>query len=163
MAIAQTYTVERQVLVAAPPERIFAEIADLRRWQGWSPWEGLDPALDRTYSGPGSGEGAAYAWSGNRKAGKGSMRVARAEAPRVVSIDIAFEKPFPNTSTSTFTLTPEDDDGGAPATRVTWTMVGPRPLVMRLLGPALSMDKIVGKDFERGLQQLRAVSEAPPA
>lgn len=163
MATAKTYTVERQVLVAALPERIFPEIADLRRWQRWSPWEGLDPALERTYSGPGSGVGAAYAWSGDREAGRGSMRVARAEAPRVVSIDIAFEKPFPNTSTSTFTLTPEDGDGGSPATRVTWTMVGPRPLVMRLLGPVMSMDKVVGKDFERGLQQLRSVAEAPSA
>lgn len=157
MASSTTYTVERRTVVAAPPERIRAEIDDLRRWQAWSPFEGLDPDLERTYSGPASGPGSAYAWSGNRKAGRGHMEV-KTSTPEAVSIDLAFEKPFPSTSTSTFTLLPA---GGS--TTVVWSMVGPRPLVLRLLSPVMSMDKIVGKDFERGLAQLKAVAEAPPA
>ena len=157
VASPKTYTVERRTVVAAPPERIRPEIDDLRRWQGWSPFEGLDPDLQRTYSGPASGPGAAYAWSGNKKAGRGRMEV-RSSTPEAVAIDIVFEKPFPSTSTSTFSLLPS---GGS--TEVVWSMVGPRPLVLRLLGPVISMDKIVGKDFERGLAQLKARTEAAPA
>ncbi|MBF5081960.1 SRPBCC family protein [Quadrisphaera sp. INWT6] len=157
MASEKTYTVERRTVVAAPPERIRAEIDDLRRWQGWSPWEGLDADLQRTYTGPPSGPGAAYAWSGNKKAGRGRMEV-RSSTPEAVAIDIVFEKPFPSTSTSTFSLLPS---GGS--TELVWSMVGPRPLVLRLLGPVISMDKIVGKDFERGLAQLKARAEAAPA
>jgi len=157
VASSKTYTVERRTVVDAPPECIRSELDDLRRWQGWSPWEGLDPDLQRTYTGPASGPGAAYAWSGNAKAGRGRMEVV-SSTPEAVSIDIVFEKPFPSTSTSTFSLLPS---GGS--TEVVWSMVGPRPLVMRLLGAVISMEKIVGKDFERGLAQLKARAEAPAA
>jgi len=157
VASPKTYTVERRTVVGAPPERVRSELDDLRRWQGWSPWEGLDPDLQRTYTGPASGPGAAYAWSGSAKAGRGRMEVV-SSTPEAVSIDIVFEKPFPSTSTSTFSLIPS---GGS--TEVVWAMVGPRPLVMRLLGAVISMEKIVGKDFERGLAQLKARAEAPAA
>lgn len=157
VASPKTYTVERRTVVDAPPERVRSELDDLRRWQGWSPWEGLDPDLQRTYTGPASGPGAAYAWSGNAKAGRGHMEVV-SSTPEAVSIGIVFEKPFPSTSTSTFSLLPS---GGS--TEVVWSMVGPRPLVMRLLGAVISMEKIVGKDFERGLVQLKARAEAPAA
>ncbi len=158
MPTAKTYTVERRTDVGAPAERVRAELEDLHRWRAWSPWEGLDPALSRTYTGPESGPGAAYAWSGNRRAGRGRMEVLES-TPAAVSIAIAFEKPFPSTSTSTFVLEPQGADGAT--TRVTWRMTGPRPLLLRVLGPVLTMDTIVGKDFEKGLAQLRAVAEAP--
>jgi hypothetical protein len=157
VASPKTYVVERRTVVAAPPDRVRAELDDLRRWQGWSPWEGLDTDLQRTYTGPPSGPGAAYAWTGNKKAGRGRMEV-RSSTPEAVSVDVVFEKPFPSASTSTFSLLPS---GGS--TEVVWSMVGPRPLVLRLLGPVISMDKIVGKDFERGLAQLKARAEAAPA
>ncbi|TNM59799.1 SRPBCC family protein [Streptomyces sp. NP160] len=162
MASPQTYTVERSTVVAAAPDRIRAEVDDLHRWRAWSPFEGLDPALQRTYGGPASGPGATYAWSGNRKAGRGTMEVLES-TPGAVRVSVVFEKPFPSTSTSTFSLVPEPAADGAPRTRVTWSMTGPRPLLLRVLGSVISMDKVLGKDFERGLQQLRAVAEAPPA
>ena len=74
-----TFTVERSTTVAAPPSAVYPLLVDFRRWQEWSPWEGVDPAMRRTYSGAPSGRGAVYAWSGNRKAGQGRMEITDAK------------------------------------------------------------------------------------
>ena len=66
-----TYTVERTATIAAEPDAIYDRLADFHEWMQWSPWEDLDPDQQRTFSGAESGTGAAYAWSGNRKAGNG--------------------------------------------------------------------------------------------
>lgn len=147
--MASTFTVTRSRVVQAPPERVYPMVAGFRQWRAWSPWEGLDPDLHRDYSGPESGPGAHYAWSGNRKAGAGSMTVTEAEEPSRVVIDLRFDKPFTSRNTTTLDLRPLE--GG---TQVTWTMVGPRPMIMRLLGPLMNLDKLVGRDFDKGLDRL---------
>ena len=147
-----TYTVERSRTVDAPPERVRALIEDFHAWPRWSPWEGLDPAMERSYGGPPSGPGATYAWSGNRKAGRGRMEMVAVE-PQRVEVALHFEKPFRSDNETLFLLEPRDR-----GTQVTWRMTGPRPLAMRLVGPLLNMDKLVGRDFERGLEQLAAAA-----
>ena len=151
--MASNYTVQRSTVIEAPAERIFEEIADFHRWQKWSPWEGLDPEMHRAYSGPPSGEGAVYTWSGNRKAGEGRMEIKKTVGASSIEIALDFLKPFKSSSTTSFTFEPEED-----RTRVTWTMVGPYTLVTRIMGIFKSMDKMIGPDFEKGLEQLKAVA-----
>ncbi len=140
----------------ASPSRIYPEIADFHRWTGWSPWEDLDPDLQRTYGGPGSGPGATYAWSGNRKAGEGRMEITEAVEPSTVTIALNFLKPFKSSSITAFVLSMDGE-----ATRVTWTMTGPMTLMTRVIGIFKSMDKMIGPDFEKGLRRLKAVVERP--
>jgi|SRR5215210_1795473 len=144
-----TYNVERSRTINAPVERVFPLIADFKQWTRWSPWEDVDPDLHREYAGSDNGTGAVYAWSGNRKAGAGKMTITNAEENRLVDIDLQFEKPFKSRNRTTFTLEPSGE-----STQVTWRMEGPRPLIMRLAGPLMNMDKIVGKDFDKGLDRL---------
>ncbi|HET7398155.1 MAG TPA: SRPBCC family protein [Intrasporangium sp.] len=151
--MAETYTVSRSTTIDAPSERIHPLLNDFRRWREWSPWEGLDPDMKRVYGGSDSGPGATYEWSGNRRAGKGRMRIATS-TPTEVGIDLAFDKPFKSENRTTFTLVPR---GGA--TDVTWSMTGRNNAVMRLLGKVMSMDKMIGKDYDKGLANLKAVAE----
>lgn len=67
--------------------------------------------MERTFSGPEAGEGAGYAWKGNRKAGQGSMRITGAEVPHRLDIDLVFLKPFKANNTITFGLAAEGDSG----------------------------------------------------
>lgn len=152
------YRVSRTIRIEATPETVFRELVDFHRWVDWSPWEGLDADLRRRYTGPASGVDSAYAWEGNKDAGAGSMRITGMEPSRRVDIDLRFEKPFPADNTIRFDLDPED--GGA-ATMVTWTMSGEHTGIMRVLGRVMSMDKMVGKDFEKGLTQLKELTESP--
>jgi len=146
-----TYTVERRALIPAPPARVYAALADFHDWPNWSPWEGLDPDMTRTFSGADAGVGAVYEWKGNRKAGEGRMEITAAEEPSGVTLALDFLKPFKSSSTTRFQLEPEGD-----GTRVTWTMQGPKTFVTKVMGIFTSMDKLIGKDFEKGLTQLDA-------
>ena len=150
-----TYTVERTRTIDTPVERVYPLIADFSQWTRWSPWEDLDPDLHRAYSGPESGAGAVYAWSGNRKAGAGRMEIASVEENQQVDIDLDFTKPFKSHARTSFVLRPIGHH-----TEVTWRMSGEKPLLMRLLGPLMNMEKFVGKDMDKGLDRMALVG--PP-
>ena len=149
------YRLARSVTIAASAAAVFPHIAAFPAWQAWSPWEGLDPDLRRTYSGAESGLGARYAWAGNKKAGAGTMEVVEAEEPARIVVDLRFEKPFPAQNLSTFTLSAVE--GG---TRVDWVMTGHRGLLMRIMAKVIPFDAQIAGDFERGLAQWKAVAEA---
>jgi uncharacterized protein YndB with AHSA1/START domain len=156
MATDKEFEVVREATIAAPPPAVFPLIADFHRWREWSPWEDIDPDMQRTFSGAASGVGAVYEWSGNRKAGRGRMEITHADAPNRVQIALQFLKPFTSSNTTTFDL----HEAGQ-GTLVTWRMVGPKTFMTRLMGIFTSMDKMVGPDFEKGLARLTQAAEAP--
>lgn len=152
--MARPFTVTRSTTINAPAERIYPLVADFHHWVDWSPWEGMDPDLTRRYSGAESGEGAHCAWSGNRKAGEGSMTITNVTPNAHVAIDLHFTRPFPAKNKVELVLTPQD--GGA--TDVEWLMSGTQKGVMAVFGRIVPMDKMVGKDFEKGLARLKALA-----
>lgn len=147
------YTITRTTTIDAAPQVVRRHLVDFRRWVDWSPWEGLDPALTRTYSGPDTGVGSTYSWDGNKKAGAGTMRILR-DDPGLVEVALAFTRPFAARNTVDFVLTPA---GGG--TSVEWVMHGELNLLMRLFSLVKSMDSMMGPDFERGLAALKRVAE----
>ena len=151
-----TFRVERALEIKATADRIFPFINDFHKWTAWSPWEKMDPALKRSYSGSAEGKGAMYAWEGNSKVGSGSMEIIEASPPGKIVIKLDFIKPFEGHNVTTFTLVPA---GGA--TTVTWTMEGPVPFLARILHLFVNMDKMVGGQFAEGLANLKAAVEAP--
>jgi len=147
-----TYSVTRSTVIPAPAKDVFPLVNDFREWPKWSPWEALDPDMQRTYSGAESGTGAKYAWSGNRKAGAGNMEITESREPEVIRIRLEFTKPFPGVNPTTFTFEPE---GGG--TRVTWSMAGEHKGIGKLFGLFMNLDKMVGRDYEKGLASLASV------
>jgi uncharacterized protein YndB with AHSA1/START domain len=153
-----TYTVTRSTVIPAPAQDVFPLVNSFREWPKWSPWESVDPDMQRTYSGAESGVGAKYAWSGNRKAGAGNMEITESREPDVIRIRLEFTKPFPAVNPTTFTFVPE---GGG--TRVTWTMTGEHKGIGKVFALFMNMDKMVGGDFEKGLASLASVVGSRPA
>jgi hypothetical protein len=151
-----TFRVQRSVSIEAPPGKIFPLINDLRKFASWSPYEELDLAMKRKYSGKPSGKGAVYAWQGNRKAGEGRMEIAHASPPSSVVMRLDFVRPFEAHNIVEFSL----EARGAGSTEVTWAMRGSNDYFAKLLQLFFSMDKLVGKDFERGLANLKSIAEA---
>jgi uncharacterized protein YndB with AHSA1/START domain len=149
-----TFRITRAITVKAPPEKIFPLIADFRAWSAWSPWEKRDPALKRSYGGSASGKGAVYEWEGNSKVGKGRMEIIDAPPPSRLAIKLDFLKPFEAHNTAEFTLTPREN-----TTDVTWAMHGPNLFIGKVMSLFVSMDRMVGKDFETGLANLKAEAE----
>jgi uncharacterized protein YndB with AHSA1/START domain len=149
-----TFEVRRSVSVKAPPEKIYPLLEDFHRWSAWSPWEKLDPSMQRSFSGPSAGKGAVYAWQGSGKVGAGRMEIVEATPPSKIAIDLQFLKPIEGRDLTTFALEPKGED-----TAVTWTMKGPNPFLAKVMQVFFNAEKMVGEDFERGLAALKAAAE----
>jgi len=149
-----TFRVERAATVNAPAEKVFPLISDFRQWMNWSPWEGRDPAMKRSYSGAERGKGAVYAWEGNKNVGCGCMEILEASSPSKIVIKLDFLKPFEAHNTAEFTMLPQ---GGL--TSVVWVMHGPAPFMSKVMHVFMNMDRMIGKDFEAGLANLKTISE----
>jgi hypothetical protein len=149
-----SYTVVRNASIKAPPEKIVTLINDFHNWGSWSPWEHLDPNMKRTFSGAASGKGAIYNWEGNKDVGAGRMEITDQALPGKVDIKLDFLEPFQSSNVTVFTLEPKGE-----MTNVTWTMSGPAPFITKLMMVFTSMDAMIGKDFEKGLAQMKATAE----
>jgi uncharacterized protein YndB with AHSA1/START domain len=149
-----TFRVQRAASIKAPPEKVFALINDFNRWGAWSPWEKKDPAMKRTFGAVTSGKGAEYAWEGNKDVGQGRMEIAESVVPSKVALKLDFVKPFEAHNLVEFTLEPKGD-----TTNVTWAIQGDTPYFAKIIHVFINMDKMVGKDFEIGLANLKAIAE----
>jgi hypothetical protein len=149
-----SFQVQRSASMQAPPEKVVGLIDDFHNWGSWSPWEKLDPAMKKTFSGAASGKGSRYAWEGNSKVGAGQMEILDA-TPSKVTVKLDFLKPFETHNVAEFTLAPQGQ-----ATEVNWVMRGPSPFVSKIMQVFVSMDGLIGKDFETGLSNMKSVAEA---
>lgn len=148
-----TFRIERSTVIKAPPEKVSGYLTDFKQWAAWSPWEAKDPAMKRSYSGLASGKGAVYGWEGNKNVGTGRMEILDAQ-PQKVSIKLDFLAPFEAHNTADFTLEPQGD-----STKLTWVMYGPSNYMSKVMSVVMSMEKMVGPDFETGLSNLKALAE----
>jgi hypothetical protein len=141
--------------ISAPPVVVFGQVNDLHKWQAWSPWAKLDPDAKNTFSGPPAGDGAAFAWAGNSNVGEGSMTITESRPNEFVRFRLDFLKPFKGTNTAEFTFKPEGDQ-----TVVTWSMAGRYNFITKAIGLFMNCDKMVGGQFEKGLADLKLLSES---
>jgi len=149
-----TFRIERSAVISAPAERIFAVLSDFHQWGGWSPWETKDPNMKRSYSGAERGKGAVYGWEGDKNVGTGRMEILEANTPSKLAIKLDFFKPFEAHNTAEFTMLPQGN-----ATNVHWVMHGPATLMSKVMGVFINFDKMVGKDFEACLANLKRLTE----
>ena len=149
-----TFSVRRATTVKAPPEKIFPLINDFHQWGGWSPYETKDPAMKRTYSEAASGQGAVYAWDGNKNVGSGRMEILDSSVPSKIVIKLDFFAPFEGHNTAEFTMLPQGD-----VTNLTWLMHGPAPFMAKIMHVFINMDNMIGKDFAVGLANLKSITE----
>lgn len=145
------YQVSRSAVLPCDIGRAHALLNDFHEWPAWSPWEELDPDMTRTYSGADSGVGARYAWSGNKRAGSGSMEIVESR-PDHIDVALEFLKPFKSRSTVSFDLATVAD-----GTELTWSHAGSVGGPMGLMLRFYSMEKAIAPDMEKGLAKLQRV------
>jgi uncharacterized protein YndB with AHSA1/START domain len=146
------FLVQRSIVIDAPADRLYDYIVEPKEWTRWSVWTKRDPKMDITYAGPPFGQGARWSWKSATE-GSGSMEFTRVEPNRRVEYSLVFAD-FGMRSTGEFRIEP-----GPSGTRVTWTNagdVGTNPLKHYL---AAAMDRLVGPDFQAGLENLKALAE----
>jgi len=149
-----TFRVTRSLDISAPPEKIYPILTDFRRSPEWSPYEKLDPDMKRNHSGAATGKGAVYAWDGDSNAGAGRMEIVEAAPGQSVTLKLDFVRPFEASNVVEYRLQPKGS-----ATQVSWDMHGPMPFISKVMCVFVDLDKMIGKDFETGLANLKTLAE----
>ncbi len=141
------FRVERSLVIAAPPERLFPWFSNHRKFNEWNPWLKMDPDAKNIYIGPESGVGAVAAWDG-KKVGKGSATITECKANERIVERMDWLEPMQGVSTVEFSFTPVTDGG----TKVTWAMYGTnRNLAAKVMSIFMDCESMCGPQFEKGL------------
>jgi hypothetical protein len=148
------YRVERSATINAPASVVFAQVNDFHKWEAWSPWAKIDPAMKHAYEGATSGTGAIYTWAGNNQVGEGRMTITESHPSDLIKIKLEFIKPWSATNATDFAFKPQGNQ-----TAVTWTLDGNNNFMGKAFGLFMNLDKMVGGDFEKGLAQMKSVAE----
>lgn len=149
-----TFRFQRSITIAASPDKIHPLINDMRRFNTWNPYNKKDPAMKTTYRGPQAGPGAAYDFDGDGNVGKGTIQIIEPSGPSTVSMRLDMTAPMNASNLIDFTLHPH-----ASGTQVTWAMHGPSPFVTKVMHTLFNMDKMIGRDFDAGLADLKTLAE----
>jgi hypothetical protein len=149
-----TFRFERSITIAASPDKIHPLINDITRFNSWNPYNKKDPAMKSSYRGPQAGPGAAYDFEGNGNVGAGTIQIIEPSGPNTVSMKLDMRAPMEGHNLIDFTLQPQGT-----ATQVTWAMHGPSPFIAKVMHVVFNMDKMLGKDFDAGLAELKMLAE----
>jgi hypothetical protein len=149
------FRVARSVIISAPPPTVFAQVNDFHKWEAWNPWGKIDPAMKQTYEGAPAGVGSIYTWTGNNEVGQGRMTIIESRPSDLVRIKLDFLKPFAATNMAEFTFTPEGNQ-----TAVTWSMTGQKNFIAKAIHLFMSMEKMIGGQFAKGLAEMKSIAEA---
>jgi hypothetical protein len=152
------FRVVRTGMMSASQADVFAQVNDFSKWEAWSPWAKIDPAMKQTYEGAPAGTGAVYTWNGNGQVGEGRMTITESRPSDLIRIKLEFFRPFAGTNEVEFTFQPKGNQ-----THVTWDMAGKRNFIVKAMGLFMSMDKMIGGQFEKGLAQMKSVAEEASA
>ncbi|EAR14439.1 MULTISPECIES: SRPBCC family protein [Robiginitalea] len=150
------YDVSRNILINRPPAVVFEYLKYLKNQDEWSPWAKRDPDMKKEYRGTDGTVGFVSSWEGNKEVGAGEQEITRIQEGSRIESELRFLKPWKSTSDAYIEVEPAAGD----ATRVRWGFSGQNGFPMRLMMLVMSMDKMVGKDFEEGLASLKTRLES---
>lgn len=155
MLAPKTYDVSRSIVIDSPKMTVFNYLRSLRNQADWSPWEKKDPNMKKEFRGTDGEVGAVSYWLGNKDVGEGEQEITKIIDGDRIEGQLRFLKPWKSESDCYFIT----EDAGGDKTKVTWGFSGKHKFPFSIMMLFMSMDKMVGKDFEEGLASLKAKLE----
>ncbi len=148
----KSYDVNRSIIVSRPRSEVFEYLKYLKNMDHWSPWAKKDPNMEKKFRGTDGEVGAVSYWNGNKDVGEGEQEITRIVPGERIDGELRFMKPWKSRS-DCYLIT---EDALQKGTKVTWGFKGKNKFPMSIVMLFMSMDKMVGKDFEEGLTNLKS-------
>ncbi len=152
----KSYDVSRSTVISRPKSEVFDYLRSLQKMDEWSPWAKKDPNMEKKFTGIEGEVGSMSYWNGNKEVGEGEQEIKNIIDGTRIESELRFLKPWKSTSDCYMDV----DDEGDGKTKVTWGFSGKNKFPMSIFALFMSMDKMVGKDFEEGMQNLKSVLES---
>lgn len=148
------YVISREVKINAPAEKVWPYLNNSKLAEKWAPWIEIDPAAKMSYSGPEEGVGSKASWDEGKQLGTGSATISESVPHQKVGIQLEYTKPYEMKQYSEYLLASNGNE-----TTVTWRVTGQNNFLGRFICMFMSMDRMVGGMFEKGLSNLKAIAE----
>ena len=148
------YHIERNIEIRAPKALVYDQVRFFKNFKVWSPWDKLDPDMQYSITGQDGEPGAVYSWSGNDDVGAGKQTI-RQLTPDRVHLDLEFTEPFESKSPVFFHLEEKGQN-----TKVSWGFDVHFPFPVNVWAMFTNIDNAMGKDYERGLVNLKKVCDS---
>ncbi|MBS1615525.1 MAG: SRPBCC family protein [Bacteroidetes bacterium] len=152
----RNYSVSREIVIQRPRMEVFSFVRLLRNQEQYSVWSKLDPQMKQSFRGVDGQVGFVSAWDGNEKVGKGEQEITAIQDGERVDMDLRFEKPWKSEAKAHLSTA----DAGPGQTKVTWTFEGHSSWPMNFM--TLFMNDMIGKDLQKGLENLKQTLEQSP-
>jgi hypothetical protein len=153
--VKKEFSAEKEVTINRPNAEVFEYIRHLKNQDNFTVWARMDPNMKKEYRGTDGTVGFVSAWEGNSDVGKGEQEIIGINEGKRVDFELRFLKPFESTSPAymaTEAVSPTQ-------TKVKWGMNGKMIYPLNIMGLFMNMDEMIGKDFETGLNNLKALME----
>jgi hypothetical protein len=155
--LAKDYKVEREVTINKPKQEIFNYLVMLKNQDNFSVWAKMDPAMKKTYTGTDGTVGFVSAWDSEKKeVGAGEQEIKNITDGASIEYELRFLKPFESTSKATMSTEAVSEN----QTKVKWSVEGNMPYPMNIMQLFMDMDKMLGADLAKGLENLKGIMES---
>ena len=151
----KSYSLEREIIINKPVQEVFNYVKYMKNQEYYSKWVMTDPNMKKNLTGTDGTAGFIYAWDGNKKAGKGEQEIMKITEGERIDMEVRFEKPFEGIATTYITTTPASNN----QTKVKWALGSTMKYPMNLMLIFMNMDKVLGKDIETSLANLKVILE----
>lgn len=152
--VKKDYAVERSITINKPNQEVFDYVKMLKNQKSWSTWSQSDPNMKEWYKGTDGTVGAVYGWE-SKMMGNGEQVITKIAEGERVDIDLIFKGMMGATSPAYIATKVLSDS----TTQVTWAMSGKMNYPMNFMGLFMSMDDMIGTEYEKSLEQLKEVLE----
>ena len=152
----KNYSVERTVTLNSPKQVVYDYAKYLKNQNEYSVWSKIDPNMQVEYRGTDGTVGFVSAWDSHvKEAGKGEQEIIKIDEGKRIDYEIRFIEPMKSTNNAYLSFESVGDN----ATKVTWAFFGRMKYPINSMLLFMDMDKMLGKDLEGGLQNLKTIVE----
>ncbi|HMI07706.1 MAG TPA: SRPBCC family protein [Flavobacterium sp.] len=153
--VRKSYSVKRSVLIDRPKQEVFDHVKLIRNSEKFSKWVMLDPNSKRTFSGTDGTIGYVYGWESDMKnVGAGEQEIKAIAEGEKIDYEIRFFRPFKGVAQAYIATEPQKD-----GTEVTWVFDSSMKYPMNFMLLFMDFEKMLGKDMEESLQNLKVILE----
>ncbi|NEU07503.1 SRPBCC family protein [Flavihumibacter sp. R14] len=147
-----SYNVTRMTTIKASDSVVYKNVVDFNDFLKWNPWTRMEPGASVKVTGEAGKPGHFYQWSGE-DLGKGNMKLLEVKPYSAADFELMFEEPLESKAQCHFSFEKVSD-----GTQVTWNMQGQSNDALDKW-MYLTMDNMLGKDFDSGLKNLKELLE----
>ena len=146
--------IEKSIEIHKSSKLVFDYLRITKNQDNFSVWNMNDPDMKKTHQGKDGTVGFIYSWDSTMKnVGAGEQEITGIEEGKSIDYAIRFFRPMKNTGKSKFQITSLGEERSS----VGWIFDSPSKFPMSLFSPIFK--KMLGKDLEKGLNNLKSILE----